>query len=83
MVARGNEDYELIGNTDDLGLGYMAYANRDNFEYGGEAGGADAARQQMFNQSQNALTRGGPAVNYSQADADLANAMAIRDQQDV
>lgn len=82
MVARGGDDYELIGGGDPNEPGFTSYANRDNYEYGGYAGGADDARKKMYGGYQSALQRGGPQANYSQADGDLARAMMLRGNQD-
>lgn len=82
MVARGQDDYELISNQDPNEPGFTSYANRDNYEYGGYAGGADDARAKMYSGYQGALNRGGPQANYSQADSDLASAIMARGAQD-
>jgi len=81
MVARNN-DYLVIGKPDDMGIANdYAIAERDNYEYLGREGGADDARRAMSQSAQAALGRGGPAANYTQADADLAMAMTSRGQQ--
>lgn len=77
MPAR-DQSYEVIGNGRHM---QVPYDQRDAFEYGGYAGGADDARGGMWNQSQKAQQRQGPVVNTSQGGADFARALADRNDQ--
>ena len=82
MPARDNS-YQIIGKPDEDGLANdYAIAERDNYEYLGRAGGAEAARGGLWNQSQAVDQRVGPTTDYSQADADMARALSSRSEQE-
>lgn len=77
MVAR-DDSYEYIAGR---GGAYPYYDQRDDYEYGGYAGGADAARQGMQNQSDLVQQRQGVQIDNRDATHDLIRAAADRGNQ--